>query len=130
MTYFLFMLLFVTNLLAQIDISTEREQRAKELDEGSEDFLRGTDIRLSMRYYQGEVLVYDCRDRHFVCTSIDSANECHNERDLLLNKNRFELPCAPIKQFKDHETCVKEQYKRIHEVPETRWCYNDKKLKF
>lgn len=132
MTYFLFTFLFATNLLAQIDIATEREmrERAKAPDSGPKDFLEGTEVRLSSRYFRGGVLVYDCRDRHFVCTSISSANECHDERMWFINKDRFELPCAPIKQFKDHESCVSEQYKRVHDIPEARWCYNDKKLRF
>tara|TARA_R110000868_G_scaffold300224_4_gene560665 strand:+ start:3905 stop:4315 length:411 start_codon:yes stop_codon:yes gene_type:complete len=120
--------------LAQIDISTEREKREREKaakDDGvPDDFLKGTGIRLSPRYFKGEVLVYDCRDRHFVCTSMESATECREERDRFLAKDRFELPCAPIKRFKNHEACGEEQYKRVHDIPDKRWCYNEKKLRF
>lgn len=128
-------LIFSLNALAQIDISTEREIREREkaakADDGiPDDFLKGTGIRLSPRYFKGEVLVYDCRDQHFVCTNMDSATDCREERDRYLAKDRFELPCVPIRRFKDHEECAEEQYKRVHSIPDKRWCYNEKKLRF
>ncbi len=117
-----------------IDVSTDRElkelEKAKNGDTGPKDFLSGTGIRLSTKYFKGEVLVYDCVDRHFVCTSLVSATECREERDSFLAKNRFELPCAPIKSFNTHEECSEEQYKRVHDIPNRVWCFNEKKLRF
>lgn len=117
-----------------IDVSTERElrelEKLKNGESGPKDFLSGTGIRLSTKYFKGEILVYDCVDRHFVCTSLESATECREERDRFLAKNRFELPCAPIKAFKSHEECSEEQYKRVHDIPDRVWCFNEKKLRF
>lgn len=134
MMFLIFYTLLSTQAWGQVDVSTERElkeqARAAAKDQGPEDFLKGTGVRLSSRYFIGGVLVYDCVDRHFVCTSVESADECRDKRADAITKDRFELPCAPLKAFENHEVCVKEQYKRVHEIPLTAWCYNDKKLRF
>lgn len=86
--------------------------------------------RVSSRYYKGAVLIYDCRDRHFVCVDQLSADQCHEERTKALKKNRFELVCSPLKVFKSEQECVAEQYQRMHESVDKTWCYNEHRLRF
>jgi hypothetical protein len=86
--------------------------------------------RLAERYYKGSVLIYDCRDKHFVCADSESAKDCHELRQQALSRNRFELPCAPLKEFKEHSQCVEEQYRRVHTKAAKNWCYNERKLRF
>lgn len=138
MMIFYFCLFFGHTSVAQIDIATDREiferERARLQEEGAryriEDYIEETNTPLSSRYFKGSVLMYDCKDRHFVCTSMLNAIECRDMRDHLLNNERFFLPCVPIKRFKTDDECVKEQYRRMHEIPDLRWCYNSKKLSF
>ncbi len=86
--------------------------------------------RISNRYYKGPVLIYDCRDRHFVCVDQVSADDCHQGRTEALKKNRFDLVCAPLKVFKTEPECVAEHYRRVHEGVDKSWCYNERRLRF
>lgn len=120
---------------AQIDIATDREkfdrEKAKRADSiRVEDYLQERATPLTFRYFSGPVLVYDCRDRHFICTSMLNAIDCRDQRDNSINLDRFELPCVPIKKYNSDEECIKEQYKRMHQIADLRWCYNNKKLGF
>lgn len=113
-----------------VNVPAKDTPKVEATPEAKDDFARKTAVRLSSRYVQGNVLVYDCKDRHFVCTDMINATECHDARLEAIEKNRFNLPCAPVKHFKDTDECVEEHYKRMHQIPDTTWCYSEKKLRF
>lgn len=120
----IFLLILSVNAVAQ-DTASKVE---KETDEAT--VYRQVRERISERYFKGSTLIYDCKERHYVCVDRLSAEDCHRWRDEALRKNRFSLECAPLKEFKTNQECVQDQYQRVHDSISKAWCYNDRKLRF
>lgn len=70
--------------------------------------------RVSDKYYLGEYLIYDCKDKHFACVNIDSFKLCTQWRDEDKEERRRKLRCAPLTQFETQEKCFEAQYQQIY----------------
>ncbi len=80
--------------------------------------------RISNEYFQGQYLIYDCRQRHYVCVNSASFDKCRGRRDEALDERRFLLPCAPLLEFKSQKECFQEHYKQVHQLGNRKFCVN------
>ncbi|HAZ12425.1 MAG: hypothetical protein A2X86_15920 [Bdellovibrionales bacterium GWA2_49_15] len=68
-------------------------------------------MRISLKYFEGEFLIYDCKSRHFACVDQPSFERCKTARkEGLDTKAERVLACAPLKMFSKFSDCAKEQY--------------------
>ncbi len=72
------------------------------------------EILVSKKYRSGLHLIYDCKDRFFVCVDEESFKKCQSERenDLKFGLDKV-LVCAPFKKFPTRVDCLKAQYSQI-----------------
>ena len=80
------------------------------------------DNELSLLYSRGPYLVYDCQNRHWVCTGKNEVERCNNAREFAIGENEMRLPCAVIKVFEDEKSCQKKQQVVIDAALENRFC--------
>jgi hypothetical protein len=73
------------------------------------------DPQMSRKYFKGGYLMYDCYDRHWVCTTKAMSNACDDQREKAIDRNSLKLPCATWQSYADHDTCAIEQ-KRLVEL--------------
>lgn len=86
--------------------------------------------RISRDFARGEFLIYDCRTRNYACVNITSFAYCRKLRDDGYVQKKNILPCAPLKEFADQETCFKEHYKLMHKISAKPFCQNTKNAKY
>ncbi|MBD67155.1 MAG: hypothetical protein CME62_18285 [Halobacteriovoraceae bacterium] len=77
---------------------------------------------LSIKYQRGEYLVYDCVDKHWVCTGKPEFNNCNEARDIAQYENRNKLPCASVKGFSSEDECNKIQKRLTSSGYDVRFC--------
>jgi hypothetical protein len=63
------------------------------------------DPNLSLKYTKGKFLLYDCYDKHWVCTSKYEYQACRDLRKILLKDHTARLNCSPVKQFSSEKDC-------------------------
>lgn len=80
------------------------------------------DPNLSLKYQRGKYLVYDCIDKHWVCTGEPEFDACEDTREISLRETYERLPCVPITAFNDVETCQKIQTKVTDRAEFMRHC--------
>lgn len=85
------------------------------------------DPNLSLKYQKGEYLVYDCGDKHFVCTALPEYKRCLNQLNYDLENNEIDLSCAPLKKFNTNNECIKEQKRLVHSSIYNGMCENPNK---
>lgn len=82
--------------------------------------------RLSLKYTKGNVLIYDCDDKHWVCTDVLEEKSCLSKREqVTLDKNQY-YSCVVFKTFKLYENCVKEQQRLTDHSVHVLFCTNSK----
>jgi hypothetical protein len=85
-----------------------------------------TDPILSLKYQRGKYLVYDCLEKHWVCTGKSEFDLCLEQREVgLLDKNS-RMPCGAFDFFKTELNCQKHQTLLTNRGEGTRFCYNTK----
>lgn len=90
-------------------------------DEGNEDILL-SDPYLSVLYQRGSFLIYNCADKHWVCTARPEFVGCIEARNESLKDNEANLPCAPIREFDSEKDCVAHQASLVNAQTENRFC--------
>lgn len=106
---FLFLLLLGSPIgWSQEQIVTLDQQPDKPTDEQSQDVLL-SDPYLSLLYQRGAFLIYNCHDRHWVCSGEAEYKSCLEERNYALDEKTSKLPCAPIQKFKSDKACQEYQ---------------------
>lgn len=82
--------------------------------------------RLSVKYTKGPILIYDCLDKHWVCTDKVEAKNCNDKRryeELEKNEN---YPCAVFETFETNKQCIKKQKELIDQAIHVIFCVNPK----
>jgi len=87
----------------------------------------GVDILLmdpypSTKYLRGQYLLYDCIDKHWVCTSKAEFGACKDGRTIAQADKQDKLPCAPIKEFESESQCNKVQARLTSSASSMRSC--------
>lgn len=60
---------------------------------------------ISVKYNAGPALVYDCLDRHWVCTGATEHQACQEKKAANIDIGRHELDCVPAKVFETKRDC-------------------------
>lgn len=83
------------------------------------------DPLLSLKYQRGSYLMYDCTDKHWVCTGKSEYNLCLERRKVgILDKN-LNLPCGAFTKFKSEKECQKYQIEVINRSEGVSFCVNE-----
>lgn len=105
----LFCILMISNALA---------------DDG-EKVLNGYDPKvdiISEDYEAGPYLIYDCKNKHYVCVLESYFKECEEkkQKDLALNKEN--VSCTPISEHLNKKSCFQKQLLLVSRNHGTRAC--------
>lgn len=88
---------------------------------GNEEFDPLKDF-LSIKYEAGPALVYDCLDKHWVCTGKSEHKDCTGRRLKNIEEGRIELNCMADKVFESKYDCVNFLERIIHRGNVPRGC--------
>jgi hypothetical protein len=80
------------------------------------------DPEMSIFYQKGGYLIYDCIEKHWVCTAKPEHERCIAVRKNSISDNDPKLPCASIKKFISHEVCIKSQKEMVDWGIRGRFC--------
>lgn len=81
-----------------------------------------SDPYLSLLYQRGSYLIYNCYDKHWVCSGKAEYDSCLEERNFAIDENEDKLPCAPIQQFTSEKACQEYQTQLTDFNMENRFC--------
>lgn len=80
--------------------------------------------RLSIKYTKGNILLYDCDDKHWVCTDMLEQKNCLERREqITLDKDQF-YPCVVYKTYKVYDDCIKDQQRLTDHAIQVLFCHN------
>ena len=83
------------------------------------------DPYLSTKYQRGVYLLYDCIDKHWVCTGLAESKICSEGR-VIASENKFDrMPCSPIKEFASESKCNEIQARLTNASTTVRECKSD-----
>ena len=100
------------------DLATKTEQKRDK----SKDDITLSDPDLSIKYQRGRFLMYDCEDKHWVCTQKLEFDRCSEKRKYVDFIKGQLYPCAPVKPFASEAECVKRQRKFTEKNHSVRSC--------
>lgn len=82
--------------------------------------------RISNKWFRGSFLIYDCVKGHFACVNQVSFYKCEEQRAEDIEENRPRLRCSPFKSFKEYESCIAMNYKKMHNQLPKLYCVHPK----
>jgi hypothetical protein len=85
-----------------------------------------SDPQLSDRYDRGVHLIYDCKEKHWVCTTKALSQYCEKTRKRAIENYEYSLPCAPFKGFENEKDCNLKQLEFTHKGHIQSYCFHDK----
>ncbi len=78
--------------------------------------------RISMRFTEGQFLIYDCDNKRYVCVDEEGNDKCKYIR-MQKKQGRFEnLGCAPLKLHRNPNECFEQQRQLILRTKSTPFC--------
>jgi len=80
-------------------------------------------MQISIGYFSGEYLIYDCIKGNFACVDADSFEDCQEARAFSIKISQSILPCAPLKKYPHFDDCEKAQYKEIESPKKKEFCF-------
>jgi len=80
--------------------------------------------QFSAKYFGGNILLYDCHAKHWVCTEKDAAYDCNKERERSILLKEEILPCSVVAEYKDIQECIVMNQKVVNQPHQTRFCYH------
>jgi len=122
---FLIVLFLATAIFSAEEVKENKPQE-KELDAET---IYQERIYISKEYEKGSNLIFDCKGRFWACVNERSKIKCEEARkEGLKYRLSQQLPCAPLKSFKDHNECLKSQYEMMHQRRDRSFCLLSKSL--
>jgi hypothetical protein len=79
-------------------------------------------VQISIGYFSGEYLIYDCQKGSFICVDEFGFQDCLASRENAIRVSQPNLPCAPLKKFTHFDDCEIAQYKEIESPKEKIFC--------
>lgn len=79
-------------------------------------------VQISIGYFSGEYLIYDCKKGSFACVDEESNEDCEAARAHSIKISELNLPCAPLKKFPHFEDCEAAQYQQIESPKKKHFC--------
>jgi hypothetical protein len=80
-------------------------------------------VQISIGYFSGEYLIYDCIKGNFACVDAESFEDCQESRGHFIKISEPKLPCVPLKKFPHFEDCEVAQYKEIESPRKKEFCF-------
>jgi hypothetical protein len=117
MKFFLLSLLFHLFALASSDSCAEEIPLLAHFE------MKGDNI--TDKYFAGAFLIYDCKEKHWVCVLQEDYKDCEADRKKAQIKNERELPCAPIGEFPSKRSCFQRQLFLAGQAHGHRFCLLD-----
>lgn len=88
------------------------------------DFDPRTDI-ISEKYEAGPYLIYNCKEKYFVCVMEANYKECEAERTQENADKKLELGCAPISKMLNKKSCFQQQLFFVSQNQGTKFCVGE-----
>ena len=112
------LLLFIS--LVFTSITWAQDVDSDQIEEAEDITLR--DPNLSLKYQKGAFLLYDCVDKHWVCTAKPEFLSCKESRDIAIKDQSSTRPCVPIREFSSDQACQNHQRTLVDSAMRTRFC--------
>ena len=71
---------------------------------------------ISNKYSEGEFLIYDCVDKHYVCADQTSEQICKRKYEKESRENYTNFTCLVLQKFENSKKCHQKQFSVIHEL--------------
>ncbi|MBL7664717.1 MAG: hypothetical protein JNM93_06255 [Bacteriovoracaceae bacterium] len=79
---------------------------------------------ISDSYVEGEYLMYDCREGHWVCATESNSLFCQEQIKQMDDFANF-MPCWSFKKHADIYQCMSEQQRLTNEAIRPTFCYKE-----
>jgi len=79
-------------------------------------------VQISIGYFSGEYLIYDCKKGNFACVDEENYEDCKEARAHSIKIAELQLPCAPLKKFPHFDDCEAAQYQQIESPKKKEFC--------
>lgn len=113
------LLLFILCLMSSFLTSAQEENKS----------LAGFDPRtdiISENYEAGPYLIYDCKEKHWVCVMEPFFKECEEKRSRdLASEDEVYHSCAPVGKFPTKKSCFQRQLFMTTHNHGKRFCVKD-----
>lgn len=80
-------------------------------------------VPLSSTWTSGSHLIYDCKQKHWVCVDKDGVELCNKLRGWAKNIDKMSLKCTVIKSFQADSECISAQKRKVEELIPTTFCH-------
>lgn len=98
----------------------ETKENAVKYDDQIE--LYASSKRISLRFIEGQFLIYDCDNKRFACVDQEGNDKCLYIRDAKRRADFENLGCATLKLHRSPKECFEHQKKLILTTKETPFC--------
>ncbi len=68
---------------------------------------------ISLKYYEGSFLMYDCQENHWVCTNKDTFNNCVVSYEESIHEGG-KRTCIPYQSYEELPLCLAKQQSLIN----------------
>ena len=97
--------------------------RSPSQDESGE--FEGLARELSIKYFAGSYLIYDCIDKHFVCADEYEYKRCEDRRSQEEKDMKIRLACVPVKKYADRKECEVAQKEIVSQGRFVNFCLHE-----
>lgn len=125
-----FLIIYVVFLMATSFAKSEGKSAVKNVKKQTNEVmlnkLKRSEKLISYDYWQGKYLIYDCKGRHFICVDEKGYDACTKKRENSYVKRRYNLGCAPLKEYKNQDKCFSAVYTIVHSIKSKKFCLNNR----
>lgn len=82
--------------------------------------------RISLKYTKGSYLMYDCYDKHWVCTDEVEVKNCRLKREEGIMNYNVNLPCVVFENYSTNSSCIERQQWVTNQSIAVTFCKNSK----
>ena len=116
----LVIIFFICSPVHGIDKKVFTEKEMKETLDN--DYL---DPVISFKYERGSYLIYDCQDKHWICSGSLEFKRCQDWKKQADKRNAKSYQCVAVKRYKNISSCVDAQYAQVNKNHDIRFCLSD-----
>ena len=80
-------------------------------------------IQISVGYFSGQYLIYDCKKGFFACVDEDGFEDCRGSREFSIKILEAILPCAPLRKYPHYDDCWAAQKEEIESPKKKEFCF-------
>jgi hypothetical protein len=64
-----------------------------------------TNSQIADNYIEGEYLIYDCAQKHWVCAAQSGQQRCNQQREVAKENNKGTWPCVVVNKYNQTKSC-------------------------